>query len=58
VCDEDIPLGLLFDFACYLKTFIAGKIQEHQATEQAQQAAAAPAAPAAEPVTEKAPQEE
>lgn len=28
VCDHDLPLGQIYDYACALKHFISSKIQE------------------------------
>jgi hypothetical protein len=34
ICDQDCPLGQLYDYACELKSFISQKIQEAEAQSQ------------------------
>lgn len=50
MCDVDSPLGMIYDFVCGLKGYIANKIQEAEA-------AAAQAAPPVAPVEPMAPVE-
>lgn len=45
MCDVDSPLGMIYDFVCGLKGYIAGKIQEAEAAAAQQAPPAAPAAP-------------
>lgn len=37
-CDQDTPLGALYDYSCALQSFILGKIQAHQDAQEAQKA--------------------
>ncbi len=34
ICDQDCPLGQLYDYACAFKAFISQKIQETEAQSQ------------------------
>lgn len=44
ICDNDCPLGVLYDYACALKSFILQKIKENESI--------------SEQVVEKVPEEE